>query len=1051
MHLYLTELMRYLATQSWQIAVLALVMAGLTSALRHKTAHVRYLLWLIVLAKCLVPPFFAVPLKVLPEKDEALPAALVAPSAAESATVEPERAGQIDSLPLSQSSGNRRGDSIAQLAIPSADHSVRGSVNVGAWAAALWLLGAGLYLAMNLLRALRGRHWLHSKRRPLPDEFRKQLAGFCSAHERESVPPIWIVDEISQPFVWGLLRGSIYVPSRFLEAGDPEHRKHVLAHELSHVFRFDAAVNGLQTLAQGLFWFHPFVWWANREIRREREKCCDEMAVAQLGTEAKAYCRAVVETLASAEMPTRPVPSLAVAGPVKNLEERIKTMLTPGRRFYKRPSLVTASIIVLAAFVTVPTALVLTARAQTELPKAGADSSQTLHQAAAAGDVELVQKLLAQGADLNGRDKDGSTPLHEAAGNGWVDVVRLLLEKGANVEATDASGRTPLHRAARWHSRLICEWFLAKGADVNATDSLGNTPLHASLAGNQVNRHLVEFLLAEGADVNARNEQGETPLHLAGRTGRTGAWPGQRAEAAEILLAHGAEIDATDKSGRSPLHVAVENAQGKTVELLLAQGADIEAKNPAGATALNLAARNRRWNIVELLVNGGADVNSADSEGLMPLHYAAKSGDNETVERLIAQGADVNAKDAHGDTPALLAAMWNRRDTVTLLVSKGADTSIQLAAYLGDLAQVKGFLDSGVSVNPQDGYTPTALHAAAIGDQKEVAEFLLSKGASVNAQPSIFGGATPLHFAVFAGSRDLAELLIGKDAEIEAKLKNGHTPLYYAAYRDEVDMARLLIAHGADVNAKLQGPVDGWTPLHTAALYGRTDLALLLLDHGVDINARAADGTMPLELAARGGHEDMVRLLIDKGADLSNRDILLYYACWNRQKDLVELLIRKGADVNSQAGGLTPAMAAIWVASRDAPELTDILRLLLDDGADPDTKDVAGWSPLHYAANNADLTELLLDEGANPNIRTRDGDTPLHLVAEGGNTAVAQLLISRRADINAKNSYGFTPLSIAESSDKDRLGEPMKTPLTDQVKAAKEEIAKLLREHGSTQ
>ncbi len=144
-------------------------------------------------------------------------------------------------------------------------------------------------------------------------------------------------------------------------------------------------------------------------------------------------------------------------------------------------------------------------------------------------------------------------------------------------------------------------------------------------------------------------------------------------------------------------------------------------------------------------------------------------------------------------------------------------------------------------------------------------------------------------------------------------------------------------------------------------------------------------------------------------------------------------------------------MAAIWVASREAPELTGILKLLLDDGADPDTKDVAGWSPLHYARNNADLTKLLLEEGANPNIRTRDGDTPLHLVAGKGGTAVAQLLLSRGADVNAKNSYGFTPLSIAESSDKDGWGQPMKTPLTDQVKTAKEEIAELLREHGATE
>ncbi len=1050
MDVYLTELVRFLGSQSWQIAILTLVVALATWALRHKTAHVRYLLWLIVLAKCLVPPFVAVPLKILPE-GVAFPARPEVPliayeGVASEAASRRKAIGELTTIHRPEPAEVR----------PTVTADTTGGTSLAPWVGLAWGTGALLYLALNLLRGLRGQHVLRRQRRPLPNDLMEDMMAILPPRSWKRLPVAWIVDDIGQPFVWGLLRGNIYVPSRFLEAGDPEHRRHVLAHELSHVLRFDAAVNAIQILAQGLFWFHPFVWWTNRQIRREREKCCDEMAVAQLGTEARAYCHAVVETLARAETSTRPVPSLAVAGPVKNLEERIKTMLTPGKRFHKHPSLIAATTILLAAILTVPTALVLTGRAQTASSEARTDSPQTLHQAAAAGDIEQVQTLLAQGADLNGKDKNGSTPLHEAAGNGWVDVVRLLLEKGANVKAIDASGRTPLHRASRWGSRLICEWFLTKGADVNATDSLRNTPLHASLAGNQVNRHLVEFLLAEGADVNARNEQGETPLHLAGRTERIGAWPGQRAGAAEILLAHGAEVNATDKSGRSPLHVAVEHVQGKTVELLLAKGADIEAKNAAGATALNLAAKNRFWNIVALLVNGGADVNSADSEGLTPLHFAAGAGDTKTVERLIAQGADVNAQDTHGVTPTLWAVSADSRDTVEFLLSKGADTSIQLAAYLGDLTQVKGFIDSGIGVNPQDGYTPSPLQAAAVGDQTEVAEFLLSEGAQVNYADSV-GGWTPLHQAAKAGSADAADLLIRNGAEIEAKTKvQGSTPLHLAVSGGDVDMARLLIAHGADVNAKSQsvGYWSGATPLHMAAYSGQKDLVLLLLDHGADINAQKADGMMPTEVAARRSsenHKDVVRLLIDKDADLSNRDVLLFYAGQHQQADLLELLIRQGADVNSRAWGLAPVMAAIWVRNNDAPELAGTLKLLLDNGADPDTKDVAGWSLLHYACSNADLTKLLLDGGANPNIRTRDGDTPLHLVAERGNTAVAQLLISRGADVNAKNSYGFTPLSIAESSDKDRFGEPRETPLTDQVKAAKKEIAKLLSEHGATQ
>ena len=101
------------------------------------------------------------------------------------------------------------------------------------------------------------------------------------------------------------------------------------------------------------------------------------------------------------------------------------------------------------------------------------------------------------------------------------------------------------------------------------------------------------------------------------------------------------------------------------------------------------------------------------------------------VEHLIAIGANVNARAVHSETPAHVAALMNRRETVALLISRGANiSSIQLAAYLGDLAKVRGFLENGVRVEAQDGSGLTPLHAAAGAGQKEIAEFLIGRGAS---------------------------------------------------------------------------------------------------------------------------------------------------------------------------------------------------------------------------------------------------------------------------------------------------------------------------------
>ncbi|UCC96831.1 MAG: hypothetical protein JSW66_13415, partial [Phycisphaerales bacterium] len=76
----LTQIVDHLLAQSWQIALLVAVVAAVNLALRKRSAHVRYLLWLIVLAKCLVPPFYAVPLAILPQQEQAEPVAMALPA-----------------------------------------------------------------------------------------------------------------------------------------------------------------------------------------------------------------------------------------------------------------------------------------------------------------------------------------------------------------------------------------------------------------------------------------------------------------------------------------------------------------------------------------------------------------------------------------------------------------------------------------------------------------------------------------------------------------------------------------------------------------------------------------------------------------------------------------------------------------------------------------------------------------------------------------------------------------------------------------------------------
>ena len=358
MAISLTQITNYLLSQSWQIAILVLVIALINYLLRNKSAHIRYLLWLIIIAKCLVPPFYIITLAILPQQSNAELTSISQYTGKVSPKITVEDTIMSESSQLSLSP--------PEVKSAPGIEQVRTVIDYKRWFGISWLIGVCLFLIYNLLRALRANLWFLKYRKALPVNLLNNIKKSFSASSISKFPMVWLVEGFNQPFVWGLLRGSIYLPVDFLNSNSPEHQKSVLCHEISHVLRYDAAVNILQIIAQTVFWFNPFVWWSNHKIRQEREKCCDEMAIAQLNTKPRDYSTAILETLAARNQQTRSVPTLAVAGPVKNIEERIKTMLRPGKKFYKKVNFKVAVTVLLFASLIIPTTLVFTAKGQSQ-------------------------------------------------------------------------------------------------------------------------------------------------------------------------------------------------------------------------------------------------------------------------------------------------------------------------------------------------------------------------------------------------------------------------------------------------------------------------------------------------------------------------------------------------------------------------------------------------------------------------------------------------------------------------------------------------------------
>ncbi len=854
MEAVLTHVADYLGRQSWQIALLVVGVAVASWVLRNRSAHVRYLLWLVVVAKCLTPPVVQVPLPVLPDQAPVT----VSPGAPVAWLY-----GGMTEQPVPQTPPPAPSSPVppAQPPTPIAPAREPPHLTTAQRLAVGWLSGLALFLCAAGIKMAGTIRWLHRERRTLPAKTQNSLAETFHALGMKRPPRTWLIEGIGQPFVWGVLRGDIYLPQRFTEIEGEEHRRNILAHEIGHVLRLDAAVNSLQILAQAIFWFHPLIWWANQRIRREREKCCDEMAIAHLGARPRDYSAAIVTTLMQAQESVRPVPSLAVAGPVKNIEERIRAMLTPGKKFYKRPSLIASAIIAFAALLTIPTALVLTARAQTEMPKLQPQTAQAQTNA---------PKLQAKAA----------TPLCEAAGKGDIEQVRSLLAQGADVNTRDyrlyTNGMTPLQCAALNGHKEVVELLLAKGADVNAESQGGYTALLFTIMGGSPNgKQIVSLLLAKGAQASA--------LHMAAYLGNV--------DKVRTLLDRGMDVDAKWEEFRgSPLMLAALGGQPAVARLLIDRGADVNQGLPGGV-ALRAAVAYGDSETVRLLIDKGADVQGAEKNGESVL-FALASGLQRTLG-LLAPGKD----------KAEAARLWweGRREIVKLVLAKGGRipapvAALALSVSLQDLVELA--IDGGLDVNAR---TPsqqdkTLLHEAVGSGRKELVQCLLDKGADVNAKEQ--RGWTPLHMAVDAGAWNIVELLLAKGAAVNAEDSQGATPFWYAKKRGNEEMADLLRRHGA------QEQTPPIASLPEAARDGDLETVKFLVARRADVNAgdNRLAGTA-LHLAASFGREGVVEFLLSQGANVNavnkwNRTALDEAMDRNRTA-IIDLLLAHGAKPGS--------------------------------------------------------------------------------------------------------------------------------------------------------
>ncbi len=564
----------------WQGALIAVLTANIMSLLRRRAAEVRYLVGCGAMLMMLASPI--VTTMIIAASTPGKPA-LTSKASRQSVatgdgmTVLPEAASSATSSDLWR-------------------ERLTGWITEGLpWLISTWLAGVLLLSLRLLIGCVSAEQLKVRETHPVEGRWHETLYSLCARLGVTRQVSLLESAMVQVPTAVGWLRPVILLPACALTGLAPQQLEAVIAHELAHLRRHDYLVNIPQRMIETLLFYHPAVWWVSRQVRIEREYCCDDLAVAACG-DALIYARTLAEM---EEM--RAEPQLAVAANGGPLFDRIRRLAGIPEPQSKG---LTESLAGLIALLTV-VALVASSRSLASAPGLHPGLIQNADQIAGEKIVGTWEAKSDKAPNLTAGEI-----VVKAEGNGWsgTSAIYLIEDDGTGPKVVNKI-TLPLI-APRFDGKTL--FFKAKTSDGTTIEA------ELKLTGeNEAELRVVGEDVPEEIKANViKHRRVKTRVGNGGN----GSPPGALKQAWDSIMAQesGKTPDQVARQAQAPLSIS---SGGQYVESLLAtlQDEDIQVRDDAITELGKLGDRRAVEPLIALLKDPNVYIrdNAINSLGLI--------------------------------------------------------------------------------------------------------------------------------------------------------------------------------------------------------------------------------------------------------------------------------------------------------------------------------------------------------------------------------------------------------------------------------------------------